>query len=35
MLYFKVVDGEHNISLNLFSQNIKLNVTSKLVDFLN
>ena len=34
LLYFKVVDGEHNISLNLFSQNIRLNVTRELVDFL-
>ena len=34
LLYFKVVDGEHNISLNLFSKNISLNVTRELVDFL-
>lgn len=34
LLYFKVVDGEHNVSLNLFSQNIRLNVTQALVDFL-
>lgn len=34
LLYFKVVDGEHNISLNLFSQNIRLNVTRELVEFL-
>lgn len=34
LLYFRVVDGEHNISLNLFSQNIRLNVTHELVDFL-
>ncbi|MEG1543919.1 MAG: DNA polymerase III subunit alpha, partial [Tannerellaceae bacterium] len=34
LLYFKVVDGEHNISLGLFSQNIRLTVTRELVDFL-
>lgn len=34
LLYFKVVDGEHNISLNLFSQNIRLTVSRDLVDFL-
>ena len=34
LLYFKVVDGEHNISLLLFSQQVKLNVTQKLIDFL-
>ncbi|WP_455629146.1 DNA polymerase III subunit alpha [Parabacteroides chinchillae] len=34
LLFFKVVDGEHNISLNLFSQNVRLNVTRELVDFL-
>ncbi|WP_165154327.1 DNA polymerase III subunit alpha [Parabacteroides sp. ZJ-118] len=34
LLYFRVVDGEHNISLNLFSHNIRLNVTRELVDFL-
>ncbi|RHJ93015.1 DNA polymerase III subunit alpha [Parabacteroides bouchesdurhonensis] len=34
LLYFKVVDGEHNVSLNLFSQNVRLNVTRDLVDFL-
>lgn len=34
LLYFKVVDGEHNIALNLFSQNIRLNVTRELVEFL-
>ncbi|MCC8096480.1 MAG: DNA polymerase III subunit alpha [Tannerellaceae bacterium] len=35
LLYFRVMDGEHHISLNLFSQNIRLNVTRELVDFLN
>ena len=34
LLYFRVVDGEHNISQNFFSQNIRLNVTGKLVEFL-
>ncbi len=34
MLYFKVVDGENNISLNLFSQNIRLTVTNELIDYL-
>lgn len=34
LLYFRVVDGEHNVSLNLFSQNIRLNVTHDLVSFL-
>ncbi len=34
LLYFKVVDGEHNISYKFFSQNIRLNVTRELVDFL-
>lgn len=34
LLYFRVVDGEHNIAQNFFSQNIRLNVTGKLVEFL-
>ncbi len=34
LLYFRVLDGEHNVSLNLFSQNVKLNVTHELIDFL-
>lgn len=34
LLYFKVVDGTNNISLNLFSRNTKLNVTRELVDYL-
>lgn len=33
-LHFKVLDGEHAISLNLFSQNIRLTVTRELIDFL-
>lgn len=34
MLYFKVIDGEHNVSLNLFSQSKRLTVTRELVDYL-
>ena len=34
LLYFKVVDGEHNVIQNFFSQNIRLNVTRNLVEFL-
>ena len=34
LLYFRVVDSEHNISQNFFSQNIRLNVTRNLVEFL-
>ncbi len=34
LLYFKVIDGEQNMYLNLFSQNIRLNVTKELIDFL-
>ena len=34
-LYFKVVDGENNVNLNLFSNNIRLTVSRDLVDFLN
>lgn len=34
LLYFKVVDREHNVSLNLFSQSKRFSVTKELVDFL-
>jgi DNA polymerase-3 subunit alpha len=34
LLYFKVIDGEHNIVLNLFSQHVRLNVTQELIAFL-
>ncbi|MDR2118437.1 MAG: DNA polymerase III subunit alpha [Tannerellaceae bacterium] len=34
LLYFKVTDGEHNINLSLLSQDIRLNVTQGLIDFL-
>ncbi|MDR1981849.1 MAG: DNA polymerase III subunit alpha [Tannerellaceae bacterium] len=34
LLYFKVIDGENNIFINLFSKNIRLNVTRELVDYL-
>lgn len=34
LLYFKVMDGERNVALSLFSQNIRLNVTQELISFL-
>jgi len=34
LLYFKVMDGEHNVSLDLFSQNVRFRITRELVDFL-
>ncbi|MCD8193996.1 MAG: DNA polymerase III subunit alpha, partial [Tannerellaceae bacterium] len=34
LLYFKVIDGEANVSLNLFSQNVRLHVTHELISFL-
>ena len=34
LLYFKVVDGEHNITLNLFAPKTKVQVTHDLVDYL-
>ncbi|GHT43605.1 hypothetical protein FACS189438_1150 [Bacteroidia bacterium] len=34
LLYFKVTDGEENVSLNLFSQDTRLNVSLELIDFL-
>ena len=34
LLYFKVIDGEHNITLNLFSKNIRLNLSREVVNFL-
>ncbi|MDR1919342.1 MAG: DNA polymerase III subunit alpha [Tannerellaceae bacterium] len=34
LLYFKVTDGEYNVNLNLFSQNVRLNVTRELIAFL-
>ncbi|MDR2809011.1 MAG: DNA polymerase III subunit alpha [Tannerellaceae bacterium] len=34
LLYFKVMDGDHNIMLNLFSPDVRLNVTQELIDFL-
>jgi DNA polymerase-3 subunit alpha len=34
LLYFKVSDPEHNVTLSLFSQNVRLNVTQELIDFL-
>ena len=34
LLYFKVVDGEHNITLNLFAPKTRIQVTRDLVDYL-
>ena len=34
LLYFKVVDAEHNITLNLFASKTKIQVTRDLVDYL-
>ncbi|MCC8154540.1 MAG: DNA polymerase III subunit alpha, partial [Tannerellaceae bacterium] len=34
LLYFRVIDGEHHVSLNLFSQSIRLTVTKELIEFL-
>lgn len=34
LLYFKVLDSEHNVSLSLFSQSKRITVTHELVDFL-
>ncbi|MDR0756994.1 MAG: DNA polymerase III subunit alpha [Tannerella sp.] len=33
-LYFKITDGENNVSLNLFSRSIRLNVTLPLIEFI-
>ncbi|MDR3142417.1 MAG: DNA polymerase III subunit alpha [Tannerellaceae bacterium] len=34
LLYFRVIDGEYNVTQNFFSQNIRLNVTRELIEFL-
>ncbi|WP_106831734.1 DNA polymerase III subunit alpha [Parabacteroides pacaensis] len=34
LLYFKIVDGEHNVSLRMFSPSKRLSVTRDLVDYL-
>ena len=34
LLYFKVVDGNNNVSLNLFSKSVRLEITQELVDYL-
>ena len=34
LLYFKVIDSEHNITLNLFAPNLRVEVTRDLVDYL-
>ncbi|MDR2627397.1 MAG: DNA polymerase III subunit alpha, partial [Dysgonamonadaceae bacterium] len=35
LLYFKVIDGERHVSLDLFSRSIRLRVTQGLIDFIN
>jgi DNA polymerase-3 subunit alpha len=34
-LFFKIIDGEHQVTLNLFSKNIRMEVTQNFIDFLN
>ncbi|MDO4756485.1 MAG: hypothetical protein Q4A54_09085, partial [Parabacteroides sp.] len=34
LLYFKVIDGEHHVTQNFFSQNIRLNISHQLIEFL-
>lgn len=34
LLYFDVVDGEHNMKVELFARNIKINIKKALVDYL-
>lgn len=34
LLFFKVVDGENNVALDLCSKNIRLNVTRELIEYL-
>ena len=34
LLYFRVMDGENNVSQTFFSQNVRLSVTQDLIDFL-
>lgn len=34
-LYFRIIDGENHVTLNLMSRSIKLNVTQGFIDFLN
>jgi DNA polymerase-3 subunit alpha len=34
-LSFKVIDGENQVTLNLFSRNIRIEVTEEFIDFLN
>lgn len=34
-LYFKIIDGENHVSLNLMSRSVRLNVTQSFIDFLN
>ena len=35
MLYFKMIDGENHISLNLMSRSIRINITQPFIDYLN
>ncbi len=34
LLYFRVVDGEHHVMQNFFSQSLRIEVTPQLIDFL-
>ncbi|MDR3261876.1 MAG: DNA polymerase III subunit alpha [Tannerella sp.] len=34
-LHFKVMDGDHQVFLNLFSRSLRLHVTQNLIDFIN
>jgi DNA polymerase-3 subunit alpha len=34
-LYFQLRDGDHNLSLNMFSKSLRFKVTQRLIDFLN
>jgi DNA polymerase-3 subunit alpha len=34
LLYFKVVDSEHNVVLDLLSKNVRLNVARELIEYL-
>jgi DNA polymerase-3 subunit alpha len=34
-LYFKIVDGERNMKVDLFSRNYKINVKQELIDYLS
>ncbi|MDR2119520.1 MAG: DNA polymerase III subunit alpha [Tannerella sp.] len=34
-LYFKVTDSDHNVTLNLFSRSIRMDVTQSLIDYIH